>query len=239
MQVSWCRPWGTLPSGQVNNSRNLMLFPVCHGNIQKVSRGAERSPGLRLFGKPNKKVCPQIFEKKKKKICGQTFHFLPLFSTSHIASKFNWRSQSFIFMFSRKQMFSPVCPIRKKKKKKKSNFSNRLFYRHRFSFLFGFFEPKIEKLPSPREMLWFRGVFVLFCFSLSTDGSRCNQTNVLMWDFENCCVPNKPSVAKQPDSLRLFHTSKALKRHRWSRDAFSYFVIIQIFYEPSNLMYGE
>lgn len=79
-------------------------------------------------------------------------------------------------------------------------------------------------------MVWFREVCVLFCFSLSTDGSRCNQTNVLMLDLfgfsfffffcnhqrqENCCVPNKPSIAKQSSSLRRFRTSKL---HRWSSD---------------------
>lgn len=71
--------------------------------------------------------------------------------------------------------------------KKKSNFSNKLFFfRHRFPFLSFpcFFGTKIEKFPLPEK----DGVIPrsLFCFSLLTDGSRCNQTIVLMFDCVFC-----------------------------------------------------
>lgn len=198
MQVSWCRPWGTLPSGQVNNSRNLMLFPVCHGNIQKVSRGAERSPGLRLFGKPNKKVCPQIFEKKKKKICGQTFHFLPLFSTSHIASKFNWRSQSFIFMFSRKQMFSPVCPIRKKKKKKNLISQTGCFIVTAFLFFLDFLSQKLKSCPR-RERCCDSEEFS-FCFVSLSRQMEAGATKQMFWCeiLKIAVCPTNPPLPNNP-----------------------------------------
>lgn len=106
-----------------------------------------------------------------------------------------------------------------------------------------FFGTKIEKFP----LLEKDGMIPrsLFCFSLLTDGSRCNQTIVLMFDCvfclfffclqpsaaENCCVPNKPSIAKQSSCLRLLHTSKL--RH-WRSDTYSSRVITQILNKPSN-----
>lgn len=130
-------------------------------------------------GYPNKKVCPQIFEKKKKNLWAN-FSFPASFLHQSYSKQIQLKvSIFFIFMFSHKQMFSPVCPIRIKKIKINSNFSNRLLSSPLF-FSFLIFGPTIEKLPSPREMLWFLGVFVLFGFSLSRQ-MEAGATKQMFW----------------------------------------------------------
>lgn len=143
-------------------------------------------------------------------MCGQTFYFVLRLSTREMAelSLFYFH---FISMFPRKaNIFSYL-----KKKSQISQTSRSIFF---FLFLsplffsvwfFAFLRLKLKRCLCWKRMVWFREVCVLFCFSLSTDGSRCNQTNVLMLDLVFClfwgffCNLQRQKIAVYPPNPPL------------------------------------